>query len=184
MKKPGINHWQLRACEHIITGNEGLLGQEHFLIGVTRLRKEALILPDTLDYVGKHVDAIIAYDDASTDRSLEILRRHPSVVLTLRNEAWEDDIQARLMAEARHRGLLLELARAQLQFDWMFCFDADERIIGDLRGFLRGLHAGACDGVRVRLFDAHMTTGDHAPYQPGSDLLAFVDFSTRNDGTS
>ena len=49
VKKPGINHWPLRACEQIITGNEGLLGQEHFLIGVTRLRNEALILPDTLD---------------------------------------------------------------------------------------------------------------------------------------
>ena len=56
---------------------KALLDQRHFLIGVTRVRNEALILRDTLDYVGKHVDAIIAYDDASTDRTLEILRRHP-----------------------------------------------------------------------------------------------------------
>jgi hypothetical protein len=86
-----LSNWQLRACEQIITGNERLLGQKHFLIGVTCLRNEALILRDTLDYVGKHVDAIIAYDDASTDRTLEILRRH---------------IQARRIAEARHREFL------------------------------------------------------------------------------
>jgi hypothetical protein len=62
---PGLSSWQPRACEQIITGNERLLGRTHFLIGVTRLRNEALILRDTLDYVGKHVDAIVAYDDAS-----------------------------------------------------------------------------------------------------------------------
>jgi glycosyltransferase involved in cell wall biosynthesis len=174
--RPRRSNWQLRACEQIITGNDGLLGQKHFLIGVTRLRNEALILRDTLDYVGKYVDAIIAYDDASTDRTLEILRRHPSVALIVRNEAWEEDIQARGIAEARHRGLLLKIARAQLQFDWMFCFDADERVTSDLRGFLRGLHAGECDGVRVRLFDAYMTADDHAPYQPDRELLGFRRF--------
>jgi glycosyltransferase involved in cell wall biosynthesis len=52
------------------------LGRKHFLIGITRVRNEALILRDTLDYVGKHVDAIVAYDDAGTDRTLEILSEH------------------------------------------------------------------------------------------------------------
>jgi glycosyltransferase involved in cell wall biosynthesis len=42
------------------------------LIGITRVRNEALVLRDALDYVGKQVDAIVAYDDASTDRTLEI----------------------------------------------------------------------------------------------------------------
>ena len=118
----------------------------HFLVGVTRLRNEALILGHTLDYVGKDVDAIIAYDDASTDRTLEILRRHPRVALIVRNGAWEEDIKARRIAEGRHRGLLLQIARAQLQFDWMFCFDADERVTGDVRGFLEGPGVGDCDG--------------------------------------
>ncbi|MDX2317340.1 MAG: hypothetical protein QNK17_02885, partial [Hyphomicrobiaceae bacterium] len=62
-------HWQLRDQEKIFKGNEMLLGQNHLLVATTRVRNEALILPDTLDYLSGHVDAIIAYDDASTDET-------------------------------------------------------------------------------------------------------------------
>ena len=146
---PGI--WQLRDCERIVTGNAALLGQDHFLIGVTRLRNEALVLPDTLSYVGKEVDAIIAYDDASTDRTLDILRGHTKVALIVANGSWEEEIKARRLAEGRHRGLLLEIARTQFHFDWMFCFDADERVTSNLRRFTQGLQRGNCAGIRVRL---------------------------------
>jgi hypothetical protein len=173
---PSASSWQLRDGERIMTGNSELLGRHHFLIGTTRLRNEALILRDTLDYVGKHVDAIVAYDDASTDRTLEILRSHPKVALVVANDSWEEDIKARRLAEGRHRGLLLQIARAQLQSDWMFCFDADERVTGDLRRFLEGLRASDCEGVRVRLFDAYMTPDDHAPYRPDRELLHFRRF--------
>jgi glycosyltransferase involved in cell wall biosynthesis len=167
---------QLRGSERIITGNRGLLGRKHFLIGITRLRNEALILPDTLDYVGRHVDAIIAYDDASTDQTLEILRSHPKVALILTNASWEEDIKARLIAEGRHRGLMLQIARAQLQFEWMFCFDADERVTGDLRGFMERPDIGDCEGIRVRLFDAYLTPDDCAPYRSDRGLLNFRRF--------
>jgi Glycosyl transferase family 2 len=173
---PGTSSWQLRDCERLITGNAALLAQQHFLIAITRLRNEALILQDSLNYVGKHVDAIIAYDDASTDRTLDILRSHPKVALIVSNGSWEEDIQARRIAEFRHRGLLLQVARAKLQFDWMFCFDADERVIGDLRGFAAGSHADDCDGMRIRLFDAYMTPEDCAPYQSDRELLDFRRF--------
>jgi hypothetical protein len=118
----------------MIAGNEELLAKQHFLIGITRVRNEALILGDTLDFVSRHVDAIIAYDDASTDRTVELLRNHPKVALILANGAWEADVKARRTAEHRHRQLLLQCAREQLRFDWMFCFDAHERITGDLGG--------------------------------------------------
>jgi hypothetical protein len=169
-------NWQLRDCEQIITGNARLLGQKHFLIGITRLRNEALILRDTLDYVGKHLDAIVAYDDASTDLTLEILRDHPKVALVVTNGSWEQDIKSRRIAEGRHRGLLLQIARAQFQFDWIFCFDPDERVTGDLRGCAEGLHAGDCEGVQVQLFDAYMTPDDCAPYRPDCPLLGFRRF--------
>jgi hypothetical protein len=58
----------------------------------------------------------------------------------------------------------------------MFCFDPDERITGDLRGFLEGLDDEPCDAVRVRLFDAYMTPEDHAPYRQGAELLDFRRF--------
>ena len=165
--------WQLRDSERIVKGNEALLGRKHLLVGMTRVRNEALILPDTLDYLARHVDAIVAYDDASTDETVEMLREHKKVALIVANQSWEEDIAARKLAEGRHRGLLLEMARAELPHDWMLCFDPDERVTGDLRGFVAGLGANVCDAVRVRLFDAYMTQDDRAPYTPDHALLDF-----------
>jgi Glycosyl transferase family 2 len=172
----GPSSWHIRDSERIISGNESLLGRKHLLVGITRLRNESLILRDSLDYVGKQVDAIIAYDDSSTDQTVDILRNHPKVALVVANESWEADVTARRLAEGRHRGLLLEMARAQMQFDWMFCFDPDERVTGDLRGFLGESPARDCDAVRVRLFDAYMTPDDQAPYRPDRELLDFRRF--------
>lgn len=157
----------------MIAGNEALLGRKHTLVAMTRMRNEALILPDTLDYLSSQVDAIIAYDDASTDETVEILRRHSKVALIVANRAWERDVDARKLAEGRHRGLLLDMARSVLPHDWMFCFDPDERVTGDVRGFVSGLGDDKADAVRVRLFDAYMTPEDHAPYEPDRELLHF-----------
>jgi hypothetical protein len=172
----GTRNWQLRDSERIVTGGAALLDRKHLLVGLTRVRNEALLLPDTLDYLAAHVDAIVAYDDASTDATVGILGAHPKVALIVANQAWEDDIAARKLAEGRHRGLLLEMARERLPHDWMLCFDPDERITGDLRGFVAGPGAEACDAVRVRLFDAYLTPEDHAPYQAGRQLLDFRRF--------
>ncbi len=172
----GPTLWQLRDSERMIAGNTELLAQKHFLIGITRVRNEGLVLRDTLDFIGRHVDAIIAYDDASTDRTLELLRSHPKIALILANGAWETEVKARRTAEHRHRQLLLQCAREKLRFDWMFCFDADERITGDLRGFASGPRAEGCDGVSIRLFDAYMPPDDCAPYRPDQELLDFRRF--------
>lgn len=168
--------WQLRDTERIVKGNAALLGQKHFLVGLTRVRNEALLLPGTLDYLGRHVDAIVAYDDASTDATVDILRVHPKVAFVVANQAWEQDIDSRRLAEGRHRGLLLDMARAELPHEWMLCFDPDERVTGDMRGFVEGLRDDPCDAVRVRLFDAYMTPEDHVPYTPDQELLDFRKF--------
>jgi hypothetical protein len=171
-----MHNWQVRDSERVIVGNESLLGRKYYLVALTRVRNEALLLPDTLDYLAKHVDAIVAYDDASTDATVDILRAHPKVALIVANQVWEQDIAARKLAEGRHRGLLLEMARRDLPHDWMLCFDPDERVTGDLRGFLESLGDDPCDAVRVRLFDAYMTPEDHAPYRAGLPLLNFRKF--------
>lgn len=171
----GKNDWPLRDTERVLTGNEALLGRRHRVVAMTRMRNEALILPDTLDYLDSHVDAIVAYDDASTDETVDILRGHPKVALIVANRVWEKDVDARKRAEGRHRGLLLDMARAQLPHDWMFCFDPDERVTEDLRGFLDALD-DETDAVRVRLFDAYMTPDDQAPYTLDQKLLDFRRF--------
>ena len=102
MTQASPNHWQLRETERIVPGNQALLGRKHLIVGITRLRNEALILPDTLDYLAGQVDAIVAYDDASTDETVEILRAHPKVALIVANQAWEQDVAARKLAEGRH----------------------------------------------------------------------------------
>jgi glycosyltransferase involved in cell wall biosynthesis len=171
-----LSNWQLRDSERVINGNEALLGKKHLIVGMTRIRNEALILPDTLDYLATQVDAIVVYDDASTDDTVDILRKHPKVALIVANQAWEKDIAARKLAEGRHRGLLLDIARSELPHDWMFCFDPDERVTGSLPSFVAGLEADASDAVRVQLFDAYMTPEDCAPYAPDLPLLHFREF--------
>lgn len=168
--------WQLRDQEEVIKGNEALLGKKHLLVAMTRMRNEALILPDTLDYLASQVDAIIAYDDASSDQSIEILRSHPKVALIVANRLWQSDMTERTRAESRHRGLLLNLAQTELSHEWMFCFDPDERVTGDLRAFVQGPSGDMCDGVRVELFDAYMTHEDKEPYTPDRKLLDFRRF--------
>ena len=177
--------WQnsrYRADHH---RQRALLGEKHLLVGLTRIRNEALILPDTLDYLGGQVDAIIAYDDASTDETVEILRAHPKVALIVANQAWEQDIEARKLAEGRHRGLLLEMARAELPHDWMLCFDPDERMTGDLRGFVRGLAHDRLRRVKVQLFDAYMTPRGPRALSPRTASCSISAVSTgRSSATS
>jgi hypothetical protein len=170
-----IERWPLRDSERIIACNETLLGEKHQLVAMTRVRNESLILPDTLEYLSPHVDAIVAYDDASSDETVEILRTHPKVALIVVNQAWEKDVEARKRAEGRHRGMLLDMARTELPHDWMLCFDPDERVTGDLRGLVRDLN-DHCDAVRVKLFDAYMTSEDQAPYTPDRALMHFRRF--------
>jgi hypothetical protein len=174
--RTGTGNWQLRDSERIIKGNAALLGHKHLLVAMTRMRNEALILPDTLDYLAQHVDAIVAYDDASTDATVEILCAHPKVALIVANQSWEQDVAARKRAEGRHRGLLLDMARVELPHEWMLCFDPDERVTGDVSGFVQGLSAEDCDAVRVQLFDAYITPEDREPYGDDRALLNFRRF--------
>ena len=67
MVETGSSNWQLRPSERVIKGNETLLGRRHSLVAMTRIRNEALILADTLDYLADQVDAIVASDEARTD---------------------------------------------------------------------------------------------------------------------
>jgi hypothetical protein len=167
----GFDHVPLGAAERIVVVNPALLERLHLVIGITCLRNESLILRDTLDHVSNFADVIIAYDDASTDGTRNILRNHPKVAIIIENNHWVEQSQDRLVEGTKHRGLLLETVRRQMQCEWIYCFDADERIVGDLRDFLSHVNVNECNGIRVRRFDAYLTPDDQMPVKECEQLL-------------
>lgn len=144
------------------------------LLVLLRVRNEELILADTLEHLASFADVIVAYEDASTDSTREILRAHPKVGLIIENNVWLSGIEERLQSETRHRGLLLQEARKRWAFRWCMCCDADERYVGDIRELVEAdNYTAQPDAIRISLFDAYMSESDCAPYEPGRPLLDF-----------
>ncbi len=104
-------------------------------------------LAGTLSRLASLVDAIVVYDDASSDATLEVCRRSPKVVLH-RGEA-------PLLAEdeAVLRGRLWQLALQQ-DPEWIVALDADEeledRAVGELP---RLMDQKDYDVIACRIFD-------------------------------
>lgn len=128
------------------------------LIGITRVRNESLIIEDTLKHFLERVDHIVLYDDASTDDTVEIASSFDRVTV-LQGAQWNTD---RATEETRHRRIALTQA-ARTGAKWCLCFDADERLYGDLPA----MDAGAPDGYRLQLFDGYMTPTLKMEYQSG-----------------
>ena len=146
--------------------------QQHYpIIGMLRVRNESLILQDTLAHLSTFCDAIIAYDDDSTDSTKAILCGHDKVIAVICNLKWKPLVQDRLKAETNSRQMLYELAQSYAP-EWYFYSDADERFIGNIKEFLMSESATSIDAIRISLFDAYMTIADQEPYQNGP-LLNF-----------
>jgi glycosyltransferase involved in cell wall biosynthesis len=94
-------------------------------------------LPGFLDCVSGFCDAVVALDDGSTDRTPEILERHPLVRILLRNLRRED---YREWDDADNRNQLIAAAET-LDPEWLISLDADERLddrdAASLREFLQ-----------------------------------------------
>lgn len=125
------------------------------IVGITRVRNEELIIEDTLRHALGRVDRVILYDDASTDRTLEIARDFDGV-MAIEGSSWRRDRPAE---ETRHRAILMRTAKG-IGAEWCWCFDADERLDGDLP-------EPTGNGFRFRLFDGYMADGYDAPYTGG-----------------
>jgi glycosyltransferase involved in cell wall biosynthesis len=104
------------------------------------VRNEEGYLPGFLHHIRDHVDGIVALDDCSTDRSVEILQRETRVASILR----EDREGAPHANEASNRYRLIAEA-ARLGAQWVLCADADERFE---ESFLRRLREEAAHGER------------------------------------
>ncbi|SOY88845.1 glycosyltransferase family 2 protein [Cupriavidus taiwanensis] len=173
----GITEWELDADEELIVKPAyANINTKYPLVALTRIRNEADLIVDTLDHVSKFADAIIVYDDASDDGTFDMAWAHTGVVGIIRNHKWRNSIEERLLSETRHRGLLLTMAKRYFAGQWYFCFDADERYVGDIRSFVRSSWAARLSSVRIRLFDAYITGADSEPYIQGNSLLNFRKF--------
>lgn len=154
------------------------------IIGLTRIRNEQEIIKDTLDHWGKIcTGGIYVYDDASTDKTLQICKDHPAVRGIVEGGEWDTD---RERAEHENRQAVLERAqRTALPDDWFVYFDADEFFADpsqEIPGLLfdQGVKAIAC-----RLYDVYITPQDvNSPYhqrtQVGPEFRTIVMFF-RND---
>lgn len=169
----GQSNWSKNDDEKICTKLNFSAPSRAFIVGLLRVRNEELILQDTLNHLAEIVDYVVAYDDASTDATFDILWGHPSVSAVVRNHVWRRGVEERLSSETRHRGLLLNVAKSLHIFDWCLCADADERYVGAIRRALREDVPADCEGIRIRLFDAYITRDDSAPYQFGDQLFNF-----------
>lgn len=140
------------------------------IIGFTRIRNEELIIDDTLKHMANFVDAILVYDDASTDETLKEVLKNKNVVEILVNKFWKID---RLPEEAMNRQELLKASQKYNPY-YLFYFDADERFEGNIREFL--LNEGekmAFDSIRIRLFDAYITENDKKGIKKGEKVYNF-----------
>lgn len=171
-------NWKLEETESIWTrsGSQSNLLDPLPLVALLRIRNEELILEDTLSHIASFADVICAYDDASTDKTREILKSHEKVFLIVQNDHWQSGVENRLLSETRHRGLLLQEARKRVTFHWCMCCDADERYIGPIRQFVTEPIQGKPDAIRIQLFDAYMTEGDDRPYSGEMLLTNFRHF--------
>jgi glycosyltransferase involved in cell wall biosynthesis len=140
-------------------------------VALLRVRNEELILRDTLEELSTIVDGVVAFDDASEDSTLEILRAHPAVIAIVINNHWEKEATARLQAETSHRQTLLDVAKHYFNPKWLLCCDADERYFGEIRKFFDNeKNEAEPQGVRIQLFDAYLTEKDQEPLILGQKL--------------
>lgn len=123
------------------------------ITGLTRVRNESLIIEDTLRHMLGYCESIIAYDDASTDNTAEIMASFDRVHL-IQGKEWRKD---RAAEETRHRAILLQRSSFA---DWCFYFDADERPVGELPDM-------TADAYRLALYDGYMTPDRQEPYTSG-----------------
>lgn len=127
------------------------------IIGLTKVRNEALIMKETLDHWERVcTGGIYVYDDVSMDETASICDNHPAVKAVLRSDYWDPD---RERAEWRNRQAVLERAQQDAGVDdWFVYFDADERL--SFAGNFGLFFEKSIDAIACKLFDIYITPED------------------------
>lgn len=124
-------------------------------VGITRVRNEEQIIENTLDHVATLVDKIIVLDDASTDSTPDICKKHSAVEHVIINTRWDPTPQGRQNAEGSLRHHVYKQALLENP-DWVYYFDADEYADFSLVDWDNtDIH-----GYNLRLFDYYITEED------------------------
>ena len=99
------------------------------IIGLVPVRNEAWVLPHSLASLSGFCDVVIVSDQSSDDRSREICRTFPKVVLL-------ESAERRISTQVRWQ--LLDAARDYDGCNLLWCTDADELVAPRAaRGLLR-----------------------------------------------
>jgi len=127
------------------------------IAGITRIKNEGAIINETLNHFSKYCNrGIYVYDDCSTDNTVEICEKHPSVKGIIRGKEWDTD---RTRAEYTTRQSILELAQKDNP-DWICYFDADERLDCDWEYTQYMMRSPDFNAIFMKLFDAYITDDD------------------------
>ncbi|WP_169196766.1 glycosyltransferase family 2 protein [Devosia sp. MC1541] len=118
------------------------------IVALLQARNEERYLAEWLENISSAVDAIVAIDDGSTDRTADILSAHPKLVELISRspgQPWrERDNHVDLIKAGRRHGA-----------HWFLCIDADERIeLGfakQLRALLQEAEERGVEAFTLRL---------------------------------
>lgn len=111
------------------------------VVSVTPVFNEEILLPHFLRHYAEFCDVMVLWDNASTDRTVEIARAHPKVDLRRFETEGYDDLTALRLAEA---------ARKEFHdVDWLLLPDVDEFLVPRDMGRARDALASADADVLV-----------------------------------
>ncbi len=123
-------------------------------MGLTRIRNESLIIKEHLDAMAEYCTAgIYAFDDASTDNTVAICKKHPAVKSVIGVKKW-DNITELAIIEMHQRQALIKEAQKDNP-DWFVYLDADERLFYNF-----GNLTEEYDVIVSKLFDFYITEED------------------------
>lgn len=124
------------------------------IAGLTRIRNESLIIKEHLDAMSEYcTGGIYVFDDASTDNTVAISKKHKAVKSVIGVKEWDNKTELALIEMQQRQALIQEAQKDNP--DWFVYLDADERLFYNFEDL-----NDKYDVVISRLFDFYITEED------------------------